>query len=467
MWDIESTSQLLREMSSANEPHELLRLILTHARRSVHLDRAVVLSREGLEFPSFHVVLCAECGDCRAGTPVADLVSARAGGLLADLLYAGEFHTTTVLPPVGSDPASDLLDASRLLVAFPLFERGASAGMVVLLGPSPHQCDTAEICGLAIMGTLLQRADRAWVLAQKLDATCRALDAELAAAANVQRWLLPPSPPPTSDIGIASSYRTAHRSGGDYYDAGELPDGRFGVLIADVSGHGAAAAVLMAIVRTIVHDEVDRSRVVGPAALLDHADDRLCALGLSRRGWFVTAFSASLDTGTGEFGYSCAGHPPPRLLRARDRTVTSLDGANALPLGLLDERPARTEETVMLEPGDVVVFYSDGITEARSPEGEFFGIERLDQVLRELPEGATADDVIKAIEGAVDTFACSAALLDDQTLLAVRWQREPTTSRRVVSAVERSDNDRGCEGNARPASVARTRPPGAGNSSGD
>src|SRR5512147_1206706 len=100
-------------------------------------------------------------------------------------------------------------------------------------------------------------------LIARLEATCRALDAELAAAASVQRWLLPPLNSPGPHIRVAASYRTAQHASGDYYDAGELPDGRFGVLIADVSGHGAAAAVLMAILRTIVHDEVDRSRVYG------------------------------------------------------------------------------------------------------------------------------------------------------------------------------------------------------------
>lgn len=422
MWDIDSTSELLRGMSDAADPDELLRLLLGHIRRTVDLDRALVLSREGLEFPAFRVILHSECGDHGFTSRVVSPDTVCAGGLLADLLYAGQFRKIPTLAVDAAEPSHALLRGSGSLLAFPLFDHADSVGMVVLLGPSVHDCKPTELCGLAIMGALLQRADQADHLAQQLRAACRALDAELASAANVQRWLLPPTAPPSTGVSTAASYRTAQRSGGDYYDAGPLPDGRFGVMIADVSGHGAAAAVLMAIVRTIVHDEVDRSQVVGPAALLDHADIRLSVLGLSSRGWFVTAFSASLDTVTGEFTYSCAGHPPPRLLRARDRTATPLDGANALPLGLFDERPARTEEAVMLEPGDVVVFYSDGITEARSPEGEFFGVARLDQVLRELPQDAPPDAAIKAIEGAVDKFAGFAGLLDDQTLLAVRWQ---------------------------------------------
>lgn len=422
MWDIDSTGVLLREMSAVHEPDKLLRLILAHAQGIFNVRRAIVLSREELEYPQFRVVRYAESGGLRIGTMVDDPDIARTGGLLADLLYAGQFRSMTPLMFDGAEPSKALLDGCRSLVAFPLYDHGESVGMVALLGPSDRICGTSELCGLAIMGALLQRTDRTYALTQQLETTCRTLDAELAAAANVQRWLLPPTAPPIAGVDVASFYRTALHAGGDYYDAGELPDGRYGVLIADVSGHGAAAAVLMAILRTIVHDEVDRTRVVGSAALLDHADNRLCALDLSSRGMFVTAFSGSLDIATGEFTYSCAGHPPPRLVRARDRSITSLAGANAPPLGVLSERPTRTEETIMLDPGDLIVFYSDGIIEARSPAGEFFGITGLDRALCELSEHARPDRAINAIKEAVQSFAGDGAPSDDQTLLAVRWR---------------------------------------------
>lgn len=428
MWDIETTTALLRQMSQTpSDPHAMLRLMLTHARAAFNVQRAIVLSRDGLEYPRFRVVLYAECDPPfpRAGTAADDADSSRAGGLLADLLYEGRFRRVVPLEFDDAEPSRPFLEGCRSLVAFPLFDHGESVGMVVLLGPSERDCSEPDLCGLAIMGALLQRADRTHALTTELEHTCLALDAELAAAANVQRWLLPPPGPPVVGVRTAALYRTARHAGGDYYDAGQLPDGTFGVLIADVSGHGAAAAVLMAILRTIVHDEVDRSRVVGPAALLDHADDRLCALGLSSRGAFVTAFSASLDTATGRLRYARAGHPPPRLVRARHRTIESLDGANSLPLGVLDSRSARIEETVVLEPGDAAVFYSDGITEAKSREGEFFGTERLDRALRQVTPSATAESMVAAIEQAVRAFSDGDSPRDDQTLLAVQWRGEP------------------------------------------
>jgi sigma-B regulation protein RsbU (phosphoserine phosphatase) len=251
-----------------------------------------------------------------------------------------------------------------------------------------------------------------------LEKANRALDSELKAAADVQRWLLP-SLPEFDDISIAASYRTARYSGGDYYDVGRLSDGRVGILIADVSGKGAAAAVLMAVLRSIVHDEVDRTGSCGPAALLDYADGRLRALGLSERSAFITAFCGVLNAATGELVYSCAGHNPPRLLQVRDRTVTSLDGATTFPLGIIEEPHAHTEETTILMPGDLALFYTDGIIEARSPTGEFFGVERLDQLLRDLPVPITADAAVESISNAVAGFAADGAAADDQTLVAL------------------------------------------------
>lgn len=418
MWDIHSTTQLLKAMSASTEPDELLRLFMEHVRRRVHVERAVVLSNKGLTAPQYRVVLRVEWDDDARAGPVADPDQVRAGGLLAKILYSGDFQSIAELSPEASDPAFDLLRGSRSLMAFPLFDKGASIGMVVMFGPSPHTCNTTDLCGLAVMSALLERASSAQMLAQQLEATCRALDAELQAAANVQRWLLPPSMPKIANVSIAASYRTARHSGGDYYDVGQLPDGRTGVLIADVSGKGAAAAVLMAVLRTIVH-VTGKWQVNGPAAALDHANDHLCALGLPDRGAFITAFCGALDPATGAFTYSSAGHDPPRLVRIRDRIITPLDGARTVPLGILDEPRRHLEETVVLMPGDLALFYTDGITEAASPEGEFFGIARLEEVLRTLPEPVTPALAVEAIARVVGEFAGAGLLSDDQTLLAL------------------------------------------------
>ncbi|MCC6681419.1 MAG: SpoIIE family protein phosphatase [Phycisphaeraceae bacterium] len=419
MWNIHSTTELLKDMSAATDSDELLQLFIEYVRRSIHVERALVLNNKALTAPQYRVVLKTQwVDDARTGS-VAHPNEVRSGGLLADVLYSGSFRRIGDLCPESSDPGFDLLRGCHSLMAFPLFDKGASVGAVVMLGPSTKICDDNSLCALAIMSAMLERADCAQTLAHQLETSCRTLDCELRAAADVQRWLLPPSTNGTTHARIAASYKTARHSGGDYYDVGELPDGRLGVLIADVSGKGAAAAVLMAVLRTIIHDEVDRSRLTDPAALLDYADARLCAYGLPLRAAFVTAFACTLDMTSGVLTYASAGHNPPRLLHASNRSIVPLEGAGTTPLAALDDPCRHTEETVVLEGGDLVLFYTDGITETRSPEGEFFGSNRLDEVLRVLPEPLTPASAVEAISIAVQQFAGDKPLSDDQTLLAV------------------------------------------------
>jgi sigma-B regulation protein RsbU (phosphoserine phosphatase) len=410
------------------EPGELVRLFFEHVRRSVHVERALVLSSAGLSSPYYRLIHNVSCGD-KSSNSVDTSDALRQGGLLAKILYLGKFQNIAHFAPDASDPAFDLLRGGRSLMAFPLFEHGISAGMVVIIGSAPRAHSTADLCVLATVSSLLGRAIEAQKLANRLEVACRALDSELQAAADVQRWLLPPSTPVVASTSVAAWYRTARHSGGDYYDFDEMPDGRLGVLIADVSGKGAAAAVLMVVLRTIVR-EMDWSRAMGPAALLDHADSRLCALGLPRRSAFATAFSCALDPATGVLTYSSAGHNPPRLLRVRQRSVLPLNEAGTTPLGMLDEPCTHTEEAVVLMPGDLAVLYTDGITEARSPEGEFFDTARLDEVLRALPEPVTPSSAVEAVARAVGEFSGAGPLSDDQTLLALGRRAQPVTHER-------------------------------------
>jgi sigma-B regulation protein RsbU (phosphoserine phosphatase) len=412
----QSTTRLLKEMSQSSDPGELVRLFLDHVRQDIDVQRALVLSSAGLSAPQYRLVHNVACNEPTGS--VATLNELHKAGLLAEILYLGEFQTIADFAPNTSDPGFDLLQGSRSLIAFPIFEKGISVGVVVMLGSSPQVHNDSELCALATTSSLLGRAIEAQKLANHLEVVRRALDSELKAAADVQRWLLP-SLPRIDGIDIAASYRTARYSSGDYYDVGRLSDGRLGILIADVSGKGAPAAVLMAVLRSIVHDEVDRARPTGPAALLDYMDARLRAMGLPQRCVFITAFCGTLDVATGALVYSCAGHNPPRVLRTRDQTIVSLDGAKSLPLGLLDEPSMHAEETVLLMPGDIALFYTDGITEARSPTGEFFGEDRLDQILRELPGAVTPDAVVHAVTKETVRFEGDGTLADDQTVLAL------------------------------------------------
>jgi sigma-B regulation protein RsbU (phosphoserine phosphatase) len=217
---------------------------------------------------------------------------------------------------------------------------------------------------------------------------------------------------------MAAYYSTSARAGGDYYDFFPLPKGEWGLFIADVAGHGTPAAVLMAITHAIAHAEPGTH--TPPPELLKHLNDRL-ARSYTRNGTFVTAFYAVLDPATRTLTYSTAGHDPPRLVR--NGAVHSLDERGGLPLGILVAQPYE-QVTVKLERGDLLLLYTDGITEAMAPldgaaSRELFGLERLDAVL--LQCGAqSSTQCIERIKDDVAAFRQNQPSTDDETLIALR-----------------------------------------------
>lgn len=414
MWNINSTLELLRALSLAVSAPELVQVVVNHMRETILVNTALVINRLNLDSPCYRIALHHRW-DARQWRYVESQPNdTRRGGLLAPLLYAGEMRLITDLSIPPDDPASDLLLGHKALMAFPMFEKGHAAGAVILLTAEPPDIRVSELCGLAMMSGLLDRAIHTHSLLRQLETTCQALSRELAAAADVQRWLLPPRLPSAS---VAASYRTAKQSGGDYYDVAPLPDGKLGFLVADVCGKGAPAALLMAVVRTIAH--LEHARAGGPAALLRDLNRNLCELDLLNHCVFVTAVCAALDRRNGRLVYSSAGHPAPRLVRADRRQVVGLSEAVSLPLGIDVEAPYREAET-FLSPADTVVLYTDGIVEARSADGVFFGAERLDQTLRGLDPAASAQGTVQAVLDAVAAFSGPQEPSDDQTLVAVK-----------------------------------------------
>ncbi len=330
MWNIKSTIQMMRAMSLSANADELTQVVVNHMRRTTSVNRALVIKQQELIAPKYRVVRCVDWDSQQGRFVESQPNDIREGGLLAQLLYAGELDQIADLSITRSEPAYDLLRGQKTLMAFPLFDKGHTTGAIILLSTEPQACRPSELCRLAVISGLFDRAIQIHSLVRQLETTCQALDRELAAAADVQRWLLPTSLPAPAGVSIAASYRTAKQSGGDYYDVMELPDGRLGFLIADVSGKGAPAAVLMAVVRTIVH--LRQCQWSQPASLLHELNHNLCDLNLLDRGAFVTAFCAVLEPGSGRLVYSSAGHNPPRFIRARHTRIIGLEEARSLPL---------------------------------------------------------------------------------------------------------------------------------------
>jgi serine phosphatase RsbU (regulator of sigma subunit) len=239
---------------------------------------------------------------------------------------------------------------------------------------------------------------------------------ELAMAAEIQASFLPATLPALDGWRLAATLQPARQTSGDFYDVLELPDGRLGLVIADVTDKGTGAALFMALSRTLIRTYAFEYPEQ-PEKALYAANKRI--LSDSRSSMFVTVFYGILDPACGTLTYCNAGHNPPYQLRDH-ADPWPLQGTG-IPLGIVRGASWRTE-TVTLAPGETLVLYTDGVTEAQNLAGELFEVERLLAAVGGAGE-RTAQGVQAAILAAVAQFVGGAPQADDLTLLVVARER--------------------------------------------
>jgi phosphoserine phosphatase RsbU/P len=240
------------------------------------------------------------------------------------------------------------------------------------------------------------------------------LKAELDAARALQIAILPATFPAKPGCDGAARMIPATTMGGDFYDFIELPDGRIGLVMADVSGKGVPAAFFMAVARTNLRERA--AYYAEPGVCLAQTNEVLCAQNPMEL--FVTVFYCVLDATTGMLSYANGGHNPP-FVRRGDGSVQALSGAGGLVLGVMPgiDYPSHT---LQLLPGDRLVLYTDGVTEAFSPADEAYGTERLiAEVKAHGDESAAA--LVERICRSVTVFAGTAPQSDDITLTVLAW----------------------------------------------
>ena len=236
------------------------------------------------------------------------------------------------------------------------------------------------------------------------------LDSEVRSAGEMQQLLLPPTLPTNGSVRFAAHYRTSLHAGGDYYDVLTLHAGTFGVFLADVSGHGARAAVVMAMMRTLLHSSCEP--LEDPARVLEGMNRHFSYL--LETPLFATALYAVIDPAAMRLRIACAGHPRPVLLRA-GQSVSSLSCEGTFPLFMFAPMavPLSNHE---LHAGDRLLFYTDGVSERATTSGEMFGLERLmDSLARNAGRGPA--DLVQSVVEEVDSFALGREPHDDQTIL--------------------------------------------------
>ncbi len=407
---------VMRELSRYSDPDEMYHVFARRMSQLYPTSRQVSLTRRGLDRPRVRVTRFNLWTHKVNPFKEADRLPVLAGGLLADLIYADEPRVIDDLVLRPDDPAAEYLAGQRSLLAIPLFEDGVATNMVVVTREEPAAFPREQVPELVWMTNLFGRAIQSQVLSERLKEAHQATDYELRAIADLQHSLLPAAVPQVPGLELAAHYRTANRAGGDYYDFFPLPDGRLGVLVADVSGHGTPAAVLMAITHSLAH--AFPGSPARPGDLLAYLNTHLARHYTVTTGHFVTAFAAVFDPARSAMTYANAGHEPPRVSAAADGRWVPLPTSPGLPLGVMPRDAAYPEQTIPFAPGDRVAVFTDGVTDAVDRAGEPFGLDRLDAGLGE--GGAAAGQVVAALTDALDRFTDGLPVADDRTLVVVR-----------------------------------------------
>ncbi len=242
----------------------------------------------------------------------------------------------------------------------------------------------------------------------------RDLERDIDFATQIQLGFLPREKPTLDGYEFADLYEAARGVGGDYYDYIPLPDGRLAITQGDVSGKGVPAALMMARLCSAVRYQLLAQPTM--ALSLQALNREMYQSGVGFR--FITFVLLILDPKTNELSISSAGHLPPLLKKANDEMIQLGTNVTGVPLGIMPDSTFEYE-TITLNPGDMVVIYTDGITEAMNSSEEMFGRERLEDCLRSCRKGP--NEAVREIIETTNDFSLTQPIRDDRCLVAFRY----------------------------------------------
>lgn len=294
-------------------------------------------------------------------------------------------------------------------------DRSLLYGAARTLSSRLREADLTRIADLQRKNRELAQAYRELKEAQAALLEKERLEHELELARELQQSILPHTFPDVPGASCAAHSRPARRVGGDFYDVFSLSGERMGLVMADVSDKGLSAALYMALTRSLIR--VEAKHYPSPRDVLLSTNKLL--VEMTQADMFVTVFYGVLDLGDGRLRYARAGHDYPLLFSPHTGECRTLRG-RGIVLGCL-ETVSLEEVTVQLHPSELLVLYTDGITDANSISGAFFGIDRLRETIC-----ATGDmspqDVCDLVFENVDRFQAGAVQYDDMAVLAMRMQ---------------------------------------------
>lgn len=332
-------------------------------------------------------------------------------------------------------PAVQRMRADGVRIVVPMVASGELVGMLMLgerLSGRGYSRDDRRL--LESLARHAAPALRVGNLVRQQEAEARNLqriESELQVAQLIQQHFLPSVLPSMHGWQVDAFYRPARTVGGDFYDVVALPDGRIMVVTGDVTDKGVPAALVMASTYSLLRAAAQSEAT--PGAVLRYVNELLHPQ--IPMHMFVTCLVLFIDPGTGVMHYANAGHNLP--YRCRDGAVRQLD-ARGMPLGLM---PGSTydEHQDLVEPGDVLVLYSDGITEQHDAAGRMFGFDRMARVVQAAGSGA---DLVDACTADLAAFSRGAEQEDDITLVAVTRPLAPGSSTLRFTIASDSGNER-------------------------
>jgi sigma-B regulation protein RsbU (phosphoserine phosphatase) len=442
-------TRLVEDMGRLSDPLEAFDAFYRGMREAFNPMNAAQLSTLGLGPGEFRVFGLRAAGVERVVNPSPwdyRTLPIQSRGAFAEIVRAGVPCIVEDLD-LSDDPAlGAVFGACRSLAATPILVPDLPVNWVVMLDEDPCGYKIEHLEELIVRTNLAGALVRGLRATQQLAAANLRISREIEQIARIQRTLLPSQLPEIPGLEIAAHYETFDQAGGDLYDFARMEgdpttdaDDRWAILIADASGHGPAAATVCAIVHSILHAYPQEPS--GPAELLGHVNRHLCAKQIESS--FVTAFLAFYQASTRELVYARAGHNPPLLVSTRaasdagtgggSRSVlAALKDAVGLPLGI-DSDATFNEERLTLAPGQAVVLYTDGITEAKNAAGDLFGVEGIEAALADCGEGARS--LVHCLTEAVRKHQGARSAGDDQTILVLEATPMADNPRRRATTV--------------------------------
>ena len=287
-------------------------------------------------------------------------------------------------------PALQSLKAAGVKISIPLVSQGELVGLLNL-GPRLSEQDYSTDDRVLLNSLAIQAAPaiRVAQMVREHQVAARErerIEQELRVARLIQQTLLPKDLPALAGWKLARYYQPAREVGGDFYDFISFDDGRLGLVIGDVTDKGVPAALVMATTRSVLRTFAQR--LLSPGKVLEQVNNILCAEIPPKM--FVTCLYAILDPASGQLLYANAGHDLPYW---RHSSGVSELRATGMPLGLMPEM-SYEEKQVILAPGDLVLFHSDGLVEAHNPHYEMFGFPRLMRLVQECEKDTTLIDFL-------------------------------------------------------------------------